>query len=104
MFRYDRLVDLRKEKKLTQKVMAERMGMSRGGYSLYESGHRQPTIDALERIADIFHVSTDYLLGRDEYGINYDVSPLPDFEQKKIRLKIDKYSTSNFEDEHNEND
>lgn len=61
-----RLTYLRKEKKKTQKDMAEMLGITRPAYTAYETGKRQPDFEMLQKIADYFQVSTDYLLGRDE--------------------------------------
>ena len=59
-----RLTALRKEKKLLQADVANKIGIARATYGAYEQGNRQPDFDTLERIADYFEVSTDYLLGR----------------------------------------
>ena len=53
---------LRKRYHLTQNVLAMRLG---GSYSLicsYENGTRNPSPEKLVQLADIFHVTTDYLL------------------------------------------
>jgi transcriptional regulator with XRE-family HTH domain len=59
-----RLVELRKEKKMSQYEIADRLGFSRGQYANYEQGTREPDFSTLQKIADYFNVSTDYLLGR----------------------------------------
>lgn len=63
----DRLIQLRKNKKLTQEQMAEKIGIHRGTYANYERGHRQPDYDTLLKIADFFDVTTDYLLRGEEH-------------------------------------
>lgn len=60
----DRLKKLRKEKNLYQKELAEHLGVSRPTVTQYESGQRKPDNETLEKIADFFSVSIDYLLGR----------------------------------------
>ncbi|WP_279387130.1 helix-turn-helix domain-containing protein [Paenibacillus pinisoli] len=57
---------LREKHKLTQDQMAERIGVSRPTIAGYESEekNRIPREDTLHKIADIFDVSIDYLLGR----------------------------------------
>lgn len=60
----NRLKDLRKSKKLTQKQLAEKINVTHVSISGYESGNRTPDTDTLQRLADYFEVSTDYLLGR----------------------------------------
>lgn len=59
-----RLAALRKEKALTQEQLARFLGISRSRLSLYEIGKREPDHHTLQKIADFFHVSLDYLLGR----------------------------------------
>ena len=59
-----RLTALRKQKKLLQADLANKIGIARATYGAYEQGTRQPDFDTLEKIADFFEVSTDYLLGR----------------------------------------
>ena len=59
----EKLRSLRIEKKLTQKQVADRIGLAISAVSSYESGSRYPSYDALIKLSRIFHVSTDYLLG-----------------------------------------
>lgn len=60
------LKTLRKEKKKTQQQMATYLGLSQQAYATYELDTRTPPIDILQKIADYFNVSVDYLLGRSE--------------------------------------
>lgn len=60
----ERLKSLRKSKKLTQKQLAEKINVTHVSISGYESGNRSPDTDTLQRLADFFGVSTDYILGR----------------------------------------
>ena len=59
----EKLKSLRIEKNLTQKQVADRIGLAISAVSSYESGTRYPSYDVLVKLARIFHVSTDYLLG-----------------------------------------
>ena len=59
-----RLKTLRKERGITQQQLADGVGISKGGLSYYENAGRTPDISILERFADYFKVSADYLLGR----------------------------------------
>ena len=59
-----RLRQLRIEKKLNQVDLAEIIGVNRATIGKYETEERFPDRDNLEDIADYFHVSIDYLLGR----------------------------------------
>lgn len=59
-----RIIELRQKKGLTQNELADLVQISRSALSLYEIGKRQPDFDTLQRMADFFNVTTDYLLGR----------------------------------------
>ena len=75
----DKLKSLRIEKKLTQKQVADRIGLAISAVSSYESGSRYPYYDVLVKLARMFHVSTDYLLGITDKR-NIDVTGLNDNE------------------------
>lgn len=55
---------LRRTAGLTQGDVATQLGLDRSTYSYYETGFSLPNVDNLKRLADIFGVSTDFLLGR----------------------------------------
>ncbi|MCL5058337.1 MAG: helix-turn-helix transcriptional regulator [Actinobacteria bacterium] len=59
-----RLKILREEKKLSQRELAKLMNMAPSTLAMYEVGKREPNYEMLNRIADFFSVTTDYLLGR----------------------------------------
>ena len=63
----NRLIELRKINNLTQRQVANCLGISQPSYIRYENGKSEPTLNNLVKLADIFDVSTDYLLGRDEF-------------------------------------
>ncbi|WMJ79518.1 helix-turn-helix transcriptional regulator [Clostridium sp. MB40-C1] len=60
----DRLKELREEKKLTQEELGKFLNVSRQAISGYEAGSIEPSINNLIKLADVFNVSLDYLLGR----------------------------------------
>ena len=60
----ERLKELRKEKGLTQKQVADALGISDKGYGYYELGQREPNIAMLKALCDFYDVSADYLIGR----------------------------------------
>lgn len=57
------LRDLRRSKRLTQSDLAAVLGTSTSAVGNWELGLREPDFQMLQRIAEYFHVSTDYLLG-----------------------------------------
>lgn len=60
----ERLKQLRNNKKDSQQTMADFLGITRQGYGKYENGGSQPSFEMLQKIADYFGVSSDYLIGR----------------------------------------
>ncbi|MDE6558017.1 MAG: helix-turn-helix domain-containing protein [Clostridia bacterium] len=58
-----KLKELRIEKGLTQKEVSLMLGSTRNAFTNYEMGIREPSLDTLKKICQIFGVSADYLLG-----------------------------------------
>lgn len=61
------LAKLRKENGLAQKELAALLNLSVGTISNYENGVHSPDLSTLCKLAEFYHVTTDYLLGRTEY-------------------------------------
>lgn len=61
---YIRIKQLREDKDLTQRYMANKLNMKQPQYARYESGKRDFPIDILIKIADIYNTSLDYMVGR----------------------------------------
>ena len=59
----NRLKELRKEKKLTQKELADKINVSKITVLRWENGERVPKSDKAQQLADFFGVSVGYLLG-----------------------------------------
>ena len=59
-----RLKDLREDSELTQAKLAEYLHVKQNTYSQYENGQRQVPLDILIRLADLYNVTLDYLVGR----------------------------------------
>lgn len=60
-----RIKELREEKGVTQKELASYLGVTDRSVGYYESEERTPPPDILDKIANYFNVSVDYLLGRE---------------------------------------
>ena len=58
--------EIRLRRNLMQSDVANALGVSSVVYSRYETGARQPSIDILIQLADIFGVTVDYLVGRQD--------------------------------------
>lgn len=74
-----KLKSLRTGQKLSQRELAERLGVAKSIISYYESGDRYPSYDILVKLARLFHVTTDYLLDIDKSRM-IDVSNLSEEE------------------------
>ncbi len=61
---YKRIRDLREDHDLTQRQVAQRLGMSQPQYFRYEQGYRDIPTDVLLALAELYQTSTDYILGR----------------------------------------
>ena len=68
-----RLKQLRERKRLSQIELANILEVSNGSISKLERNERQPDYETLEKIADFFNTSIDYLLGRSETKDNNNV-------------------------------
>ena len=61
------LKQLRIEQGLSQRRLGEELGFCNQTVSFWESGQREPDLDALVKISNFFDVSTDFLLGKTQY-------------------------------------
>lgn len=84
----EKLKALRTAKKMSQKELAERIGIAKSVISFYESGDRFPSYDVLIKIARIFNVTTDYLLDV-ERERTVDVSGLSEEDIAAVTTVID---------------
>lgn len=93
----NRIRDLRKIQKMTLKDLGKRVGLSESTISLYENGKREPDLETLQHFADIFHVSVDFILGRD----HPDTSNSPNITQDPNRTEayqmLDQLSDENYQ-------
>ena len=70
----NRLKDLREEKDLYQRDVANYLNMSQTGYSKYEVGTNDIPTDILKKLADFYNTSTDYILFRTDIRKPYNKS------------------------------
>ena len=91
-----RLKELRKQSGLTQKQLADQIGVTKSVVSFYELRERTPSPEVLIKLATVFHVSSDYLLGI-ESGRYIDISGLSVDDEKAVRLIIDQLRKKNQE-------
>lgn len=60
----DRLKELRQKRNISQKDVAKFLDLSPSIISGYETGERTPSASIVIRLADLYHCSTDYILGK----------------------------------------
>lgn len=90
-----RLKELRQSKSMTQFDLAELLNVSRQSIGGYENSTTEPPTDIVVKIADIFNVTCDYLLGRTNEKYNFGSFNIEDkelllklYENKDVLLKL----------------
>ncbi|KXZ40047.1 Helix-turn-helix [Alkalithermobacter thermoalcaliphilus JW-YL-7 = DSM 7308] len=81
----ERMKELRKEKNLTLDKLADMSNTTKATLSRYENGLRVPNIEFIQKLANIFNVSVDYLLGKSDIKKQEELSniePTPDYPHK----------------------
>lgn len=84
----EKLKQLRTDAGMTQAELASRLNVTNSVVSYYELHERTPSPEVLIKLAGIFHVTTDYLLGIN-HGKLLDVSDLSDDDMKFLLLTIE---------------
>ena len=79
---------LRQDAALTQQQLAERIGVTKSTVSYYELSERAPSPEVLIKLAGIFHVTTDHLLGIENDHVTIDVSGLDSEDVKVVRQVV----------------
>ena len=88
------LKKLRLQAGLTQKQLADKMGVTKAVISYYELQERYPSPEVLIKLASIFHVSTDYLLGLDRNN-TIDLAGLNDDDIALVKQLVDSLRSKN---------
>lgn len=65
MYKYHKIRDLREDSDISQVKCATMLYVSKNTYIRYETGERIPPIDFMERVADLYGVTIDYLCDRE---------------------------------------
>lgn len=102
----NRLKETRLNKNLTQKEVADHFKTSPQSYAQWEKGLRKPSAENLQKLADFFNVSTDYLLGKSDIpdsesdidldfaidnSVAYDGTPITDDDREIIKNYLKEY-------------
>ena len=77
---------LRTEHNLSQQALAAKLGISQQAINKYENHSIEPDIDTLIAMADLFHVSVDYLIGRTTRENSQNLSHASLWEQRYHKL------------------
>lgn len=85
-----RIRALRQSRGMNQVELAQLLGVTKQSISNWENDNIQPSIEMLKKLAAVFSVSSDYLLGMEE-TVYLDVSDLPEDVVTHIRLLIDDF-------------
>lgn len=86
----DRLKKLRTEKRITQEELGRKVNVTKVSISGYENGNRSPDTETLQRLADYFKVSTDYLLGRTDNQYSAELPNLTEKDKNDIAKDLEK--------------
>ena len=78
------IAELRQDRGMTQNELAQMLCVSSGTISNYENGVHLPDIEKLAALADYFHVTTDYLLGRSTSSVPTDLLQQPVTQDKTV--------------------
>lgn len=89
----NKLKELRTQNGLTQKQLADQLGVTKSVVSFYERQERTPSPDILRKLAAVFHVSSDFLLGIDTVK-RLDISNLDD-DIQLVSLLVDRLRKKN---------
>ena len=91
-----KLKQLRIQRSLSQVELAKHLGVSKSVISSYENGVHLPPYDVLIRLAELFGVSTDYLLGASSHR-TVNVDGLTDRQVEAVTMIINELKGSNKE-------
>lgn len=90
----ERFKALRLSRDLSQSELAKNLRISKSSVNMYERGEREPGLETLEAIADLFNVDMDYLLGKSDVENRYqadvarNIIPMPEMHKIPLLGKI----------------
>lgn len=89
-----KIKQLRRQRNISQVVLAEQLGVSKSVISSYENSVHYPPYDILIQMSRIFGVSTDYLLGASR-NCTINVDGLTDTQVKAVTMIVDELKATN---------
>lgn len=94
----ERIAQLRKSRSMSQFQLAKTLNIATSTLGMYETNKRKPNMEMLERLADFFGVSIDYLLGREtsdksdidldkaiDNAMSFDGKPVTEHDRKMMK-------------------
>ena len=94
----ERIAQLRKSRSMSQFQLAKTLNIATSTLGMYETNKRKPNMEMLEKLADFFGVSIDYLLGREisdksdidldkaiDNAMSFDGKPVTEHERKMMK-------------------
>ncbi len=90
----EKLRELRVQHNMSQKELAEKLGIVSGTVSAYEQDKKRPSLEVLVKICRIFSISSDYLLGLND-NMNLMKASLTDYQMGIIRQLIRELEAKN---------
>ncbi len=85
-----RLRELRLSKQMTQAQVAKRLNLSKTTISGYENNIKTPSIDVLVRLANLYGVTSDYILGMEKKKVLV-IDGLTDSEERILKALIQEF-------------
>lgn len=91
---YEKMRCLREHYGLTQTQLAERLGVTKSAVNAWETGTNSPSLTYIIKLAQIYGVSTDYLLGVNE-RLTVDITNLDELQKQAVTLMIRLFKRDN---------
>ena len=91
---YEKIKNLRVNSGMSQVQLAERLGITKSAVNAWETGTNSPSLLYIIRLANIFGVSTDYLLGVNE-RLTVDITNLDELQKQAVTLMIKLFERDN---------
>ena len=91
---YEKIRCLREHYGITQTQLAERLGVTKSAVNAWETGTNSPSLTYIIKLAQIYGVSTDYLLGVNE-RLTVDITNLDELQKQAVTLMIRLFKRDN---------
>ena len=93
---YERIKTLRQQASLSQVELAKKLGISKSAVNSWETGTSSPSLIYIVKLAHIFGVSTDYILGVNN-RLTIDITNLDEYQQQAVTHVVKTFEKDNCE-------